>query len=144
MRTKTLLELDFAPSTSLYLKFEPPHPSTPAPARDIDVDLLNAATTPPSEYLIPDVLAIATDLPLPPSFDPAQQQPDPPAPAGAGAVAAEDAAEQKKRKEDRLRKLLGGGRGGGSTPRGLPFGTAAGATSEFRECGLSLVRRACL
>ncbi|GAA5880031.1 hypothetical protein JCM3774_004540 [Rhodotorula dairenensis] len=126
LRTKTLLDLDFAPSTSLYLKFEPPSPPPPpptepsgaAPARPpVDMDWLNAPTTSPSEYLIPDLIAIATDLPLPPSFDPTQQQP-PATATPSQAPAADQDAELKKKKEERLRKLLGGGAAGGRGPFG--------------------------
>ncbi|KWU41279.1 hypothetical protein RHOSPDRAFT_4100, partial [Rhodotorula sp. JG-1b] len=66
LRGKSLLDLDFAPSTSLYLKFLPPPPSS---QEGVNIDNLNATTTSPSEFLIPELIQAATELPRPPSFD---------------------------------------------------------------------------
>ncbi|BGP20379.1 hypothetical protein JCM10213_002309 [Rhodosporidiobolus nylandii] len=86
-RGKNLMDLDFTPSSALYIKFE-------------DRDELNDAHSPPP--LIPDLLSLAAHLPAPPSFDP----------SAASAEAAEKSPEQLKReKEDKLRKLMGKGLG---------------------------------
>lgn len=120
LRGKSLLDLDFAPSTSLYLKFLPPPPSSP----EVDVDTLNATTTSPSEFLIPELIQAATELPRPPSFDPTTTSD-----TGSEASPPTTSEEQKKKdKEERLRKLLGGGGGGKG---GMFGGGGGGGKSEF-------------
>ncbi|GAA6003309.1 uncharacterized protein JCM10292_003846 [Rhodotorula paludigena] len=113
---KSLMDLQFTPSSTLYLKFEPPsaspspYPSSSA-AVPIDVDALNATTTSPPP-LVPDILAVAAPLPTPPSFDP--REPAPPASSASAIAGTEsDEARKKREKEEKMRRLLGMGGGGG-------------------------------
>jgi tether containing UBX domain for GLUT4 len=126
LRGKSLLDLDFAPSTSLYLKFLPPPPSSQETTPAIDVDTLNATSTSPSELLIPELIQAATELPRPPSFDPTTTTGDNEEATGPPPPSSEE--QKKKDKEERLRKLLGGGGGGGG--KGGMFG-GGGGKSEF-------------
>ncbi|GAA6020124.1 hypothetical protein JCM8202_005000 [Rhodotorula sphaerocarpa] len=106
-RGKSLMDLQFTPSTSLYIKFEPPAEAI----EGVDFDALNAVT-PGEEWRPPlteELLAAGGDLPLPPSFDPREQQ-KPETDAPPVASPASDEAQKKKDKEDRLRRLLGGGK----------------------------------
>lgn len=121
-RGKTLMDLQFTPSTSLYIKFEAPatpptrtSSSTPPPAEasvpPVDLDALNFATRDDNQPwrppLIPDLLDAAGELPLPPSFDPREPEQSTPG-DDKGKGKAVDEAQKKKDKEDRLRRLLGG------------------------------------
>ncbi|GAA5895510.1 hypothetical protein JCM8208_005251 [Rhodotorula glutinis] len=108
LKGKTLLDLDFAPSSALYIKFEGPNAAL--------VDALNDPTRAPP--LVDELLHARAELPVPPTFDPRDE--------GAGGEgegkgkgrAGETDEERKKRdKEDRLRRLLGGGKARmGATP----------------------------
>lgn len=130
LRGKSLLDLDFAPSTSLNLKF------LPAEGVDVDVDTLNATTTSPSELLIPELIKAATELPRPPSFDPPTTTTTTKTGDNNSPEEVSQSEEQKKRdKEERLRKLLGGG--GGGKGKGGMFG-GGGGKSEFLSLFSSL------
>ncbi|GAA5982396.1 hypothetical protein JCM10908_006630 [Rhodotorula pacifica] len=110
LRGKSLLDLQFTPSTSLYLKFEPPSPtpssSDSSAAAEVDIDALNASTTSPTTFLVQELVDAAGELPLPPSFDPTEQATIPSTATEGGGVS--DEAQRKKDKEERLRRLLGG------------------------------------
>ncbi|GAA5988882.1 hypothetical protein JCM11641_002109 [Rhodosporidiobolus odoratus] len=88
LRGKNLMDLDFTPSSALYIKFE--------------ADELNDVASPPP--LIPSLLSLAASLPAPPSFDPSRPDPS----------TAEKTPEQlKKEKEEKLKRLMGKGLLGG-------------------------------
>ncbi|POY73119.1 hypothetical protein BMF94_3812 [Rhodotorula taiwanensis] len=123
-RGKTLMDLQFTPSTSLYIKFEAPvtpptrtssSSSTSPPAEasvpPVDLDALNFATRDDNQQwrppLIHDLLDAVAELPLPPSFDPREPEQSTPG-DDKGKGKAVDEAQKKKDKEDRLRRLLGG------------------------------------
>ncbi|GJN94041.1 hypothetical protein Rhopal_007104-T1 [Rhodotorula paludigena] len=116
---KSLMDLQFTPSSTLYLKFEPPASASPSPspsssaaaALPIDVDALNATTTSPPP-LVAEILAVAAPLPTPPSFDPRE-----PASSSSANAGESDEARKKREKEEKMRRLLGvGASGGGVRP----------------------------
>ncbi|GAA5834398.1 hypothetical protein JCM11251_007978 [Rhodosporidiobolus azoricus] len=102
-RGKTLMDLEFTPSSVLYIKFE-------------DEEELNDASRPPP--LTDELLSIAAPLPLPPSFTQEDS-------SSSSANAPKSADEIKKDKEAKLRKLLGGGNKGSVKPGWLKVGKDA-------------------
>ncbi|GAA6039577.1 hypothetical protein JCM8097_008402 [Rhodosporidiobolus ruineniae] len=93
-RGKTLMDLEFTPSSALYIKFED----------EADAGLNDASSPPP---LLPSLLSAGGPLPAPPSFT--NPSSDPSSSSGAGV---EKTPQQlKKEKEDKLKRLMGKGLG---------------------------------
>ncbi|BGP11711.1 Tether containing UBX domain for GLUT4 [Rhodotorula toruloides] len=107
---KNLMDLQFTPSTALYIKFEAPSPpsATSAIPSGISIDDLNATTSLPPP-LTPDLLAAGGELPLPPSFLPGDESP-----SGAPSGESEEA-RKKREKEEKMKRLLGKGLGMGGS-----------------------------
>lgn len=117
LKGKSLLDLHLAPSSALYLKFEPSPSLGFPPAR---VDALNdPARGPPLVEALRSAVAV---LPPPLTFDPRGE--------GGGEGEGEgDEARRKRDKEDRIRRLLSGGGGkggaGGVAPSWMKLGKDA-------------------
>ncbi|GEM11256.1 tether containing UBX domainfor GLUT4 [Rhodotorula toruloides] len=107
---KNLMDLQFTPSTALYIKFEatPPGSSAPALRSGITIDDLNSTTSSPPPLTL-DLLAAAGELPLPPSFLPGDETPAD-APSGES-----EEARKKREKEEKMKRLLGKGLGMGGS-----------------------------
>ncbi|BGP51943.1 hypothetical protein JCM10450v2_007903 [Rhodotorula kratochvilovae] len=109
---KSLLDLQFTPSSALYLKFEPLEPAFPPAV----VDALNdPAAAPP---LVPELLDPIAALPAPPTFDPRKEQ-----------TGETDEQRKKREKEEKLKRLLGGGNKLGSG------GARGGVTPSWMKLG---------
>lgn len=134
---KNLMDLQFTPSTALYIKFERPSPgssTSPAPS-SISIDDLNWTHTSPPP-LTADLLAAAAELPLPPSFLPGEESPtsDPPGES--------EEARKKREKEEKMKRLLGKGLGmGGSKGSVKPSWLKIG--KDARELFASLQSTRC-
>ncbi|GAA5891897.1 hypothetical protein JCM6882_007398 [Rhodosporidiobolus microsporus] len=123
-RGKSLMDLEFTPSSVLYIKFDEEalngaFRAVAAPSvltgflAFIGIADEDATTPPP---LLPSLLSAAAPLPLPPSFT--SDTPD----SGPAPKSADDL---KKDKEAKLRKLLGGGNKGSVKPGWLKVGKDA-------------------
>ncbi|GAA5842876.1 hypothetical protein JCM9279_004016 [Rhodotorula babjevae] len=118
LKGKTLIDLDFTPSSAFYIKFEGPSPL---------VDALNDAQNAPP--LVAELLDALAELPAPPTFDPRDEGKEGEG-QGKGKAGETDEERKKREKEDKLRRLLGGGGGagkgrGGVTPSWMKVGKDA-------------------
>ncbi|GAA5940184.1 hypothetical protein JCM3775_007288 [Rhodotorula graminis] len=119
LKGKSLIDLDFTPSSAFYIKFE--GPDTPL------VDALNDHKRAPP--LVDELLGALAELPAPPTFDPrdGEATDGEGKGKGKGTVGETDEERKKREKEDKLRRLLGGGgKGrGGVTPSWMKVGKDA-------------------